>query len=382
MKKILILFRKILFINITFKKPEEKKLLIYDAPKGKKTQTFLSYFIKNNYNIFYNRYEQLNIYTFFFTIFKNGLKNLKKNYKVNFITFVNPRVIITYIDNNPGFYLLKNFFPSVKIIAIQNGLRDDLFYNYFKNFKNLKCDYLFVFSKYYKKFYNKIIKSNIKIIGSFSLNLINKRNNEKKDLLFISKITINPTGKITVLEFKIINFLIKFSKKKNMKLSIAIKRKDYVEYFKNSFEPDKFNKLKFIFNTTSKNNMNEMLDYKLIICTDSTMGYEALTLNKKVVFICDQKLNYFEDFKNLKIAKIRKFGDIAKIKKQGVSWTSKFSEKKLTRMINETLKMSKKKWLKLTNFLRSKDVIYQYDRGNKTLSKILNKESIKIRAYV
>ena len=112
------------------------------------------------------------------------------------------------------------------------------------------------------------------------------------------------------------------------------------------------------------------------------MGYEALTLNKKVVFICDQKLNYFEDFKNLKIAKIRKFGDIAKIKKQGVSWTSKFSEKKLTRMINETLKMSKKKWLKLTNFLRSKDVIYQYDRGNKTLSKILNKESIKIRAYV
>ena len=46
------------------------------------------------------------------------------------------------------------------------------------------------------------------------------------------------------------------------------------------------------------------------------------------------------------------------------------------------MKMSKKKWLKLTNFLRSKDVIYQYDRGNKTLSKILNKESIKIKAYV
>ena len=38
-----------------------------------------------------------------FTIFKNGLKNIRLNYKINYFQFVSPKIIYTSIDNNVGF---------------------------------------------------------------------------------------------------------------------------------------------------------------------------------------------------------------------------------------------------------------------------------------
>ena len=49
-----------------------------------------------------------------------------QNYILNFIKFVNPKIIISFIDNNI-FLSIKNYFPNLKTVVIQNGLSAQLF---------------------------------------------------------------------------------------------------------------------------------------------------------------------------------------------------------------------------------------------------------------
>ena len=53
-------------------------------------------------------------------------KNLSaENYAIRYISFVKPKLIITFIDNFPAFFRLKQHFPETKIMLIQNGIRSD-----------------------------------------------------------------------------------------------------------------------------------------------------------------------------------------------------------------------------------------------------------------
>ena len=67
-------------INYIFKKPSRNKVLLYDGV----TKEHMNLLVKK-YTIFYNRYEEINLYVLFYTILKDGLKEIKKNYKINFL---------------------------------------------------------------------------------------------------------------------------------------------------------------------------------------------------------------------------------------------------------------------------------------------------------
>ena len=41
---------------------------------------------------------------------------------ISYIRMINPKVIISHIDNNNFFYSLKKIFPKKKFIFIQNGI--------------------------------------------------------------------------------------------------------------------------------------------------------------------------------------------------------------------------------------------------------------------
>ena len=67
-------------------------------------------------------------------MFKSGIKNFIKNYKLNIFRDVSPKIIYTSIDNNLGFFKLKDLYPNATYIADQNGMRDE---NFMLNVKNI-----------------------------------------------------------------------------------------------------------------------------------------------------------------------------------------------------------------------------------------------------
>ena len=44
------------------------------------------------------------------------------------------KVVITLIDENPGFYKLKNIYPIAKYVSVQIAFKDYLFMIFFCNF--------------------------------------------------------------------------------------------------------------------------------------------------------------------------------------------------------------------------------------------------------
>ena len=70
------IFFKIIFkTKWRFKKPRKTDILIYD---DESIEILNFYLKKKRYEIFYCRYEEINIYIILISILKNGIQNLKK----------------------------------------------------------------------------------------------------------------------------------------------------------------------------------------------------------------------------------------------------------------------------------------------------------------
>ena len=89
-------------MKFDFTKPKKSKILIYDAESKRIADVILP---KKNYEIIHTRKEKINIYILIITIFKTGFKNLKDNYKKNFINCVAPKIVLCCIDNHADFRL-------------------------------------------------------------------------------------------------------------------------------------------------------------------------------------------------------------------------------------------------------------------------------------
>ena len=177
-----------------FFKPSLKKILIYDNEGSKYISRYLK---KESYDILHTRTEKLSILVIFKCIIK--LKFKRKAYIEEYIKLVQPKLIITFIDNNKSFYNLKKI-SSAKTLFIQNGIRtcfnDIFFYTFDSNMKlfpeikqnNFAVDYMLVWNDRVGKLYNKFIDGECISIGSFRNNFLIKKEIPKKNkvILFIS----------------------------------------------------------------------------------------------------------------------------------------------------------------------------------------------------
>jgi len=69
-------------------------------------------------------------------------KSFRSAWHYAVIKTLSPKVVITFIDNNPGYYLFKEIFPDITLMAVQNGTRWDLSA---PRHKALKFDHYFSF---------------------------------------------------------------------------------------------------------------------------------------------------------------------------------------------------------------------------------------------
>ena len=185
--------------KLSFSVPKKNEIGVYDLLPEK--NILLHLLSKRKFSQIFVRNEILYIKLIikvFFSIKSIDLM-LRYNFYVAYlfqvIKEVNPKILITFIDNNIYFYILKNYFKKIKFISIQNGKRSE-FPDFFgdakiKNNKSkfLKSDFFFVFSESIGKKFNKYIKSKYCAIGSYKSNFykIKSHNKIKKSVLWISQ---------------------------------------------------------------------------------------------------------------------------------------------------------------------------------------------------
>ncbi len=364
------LFIMVSFIKAkwVFKKPVQKKYLIYDAANS---EILFKYINKKNSEIYHVRWEVINFYVIYKTLIIYGFKNIKENYKKVYFNFVRPSIAITLINSNDAFYKLKYFFPNIITIAIQNSVRNEDHFSLLKRKKKEKlyCDYLFCFSKSYGSQYKKFIDMKKFItIGSFINNHYSYKNTEKKNILFISKCKKNQT---VINEIIILKKLIKYIKKNNTnKIDICLKTKDIsiVNYFNKFLEKNKIN---LITHSAKKSHSYKLMsEYKTIVFTDSTLGYECMAKNKKVISFSLGSLNKSWCVKN-ELIPIMRFGYPNRLSNSGFCWSNEFNSKNHEKLFNNVTNLSKNSWNKKMYSIKNK-IIY-FDPKNKIFSKFLKK---------
>ena len=358
------LAKKISEIKFNLKIPSQKKILIYDNY----STNILSKIIDKNYNILMTRFEEISLpilfiscLFFFFDFIR--LKNLYFNYLKTFIIISNPKVIITFIDNDKNFYKFKKSFQNKKFIAIQNGYRfykDDLFESIDKTPIKFQCDEYHCFGEGIKKYLINKIEGKIINSGSIKNNYCKKKNISKSGVCFISSFGISNNK----FEKKILSSLNFFCKKNKLKLYILARSKKDEEYnfFKKIFIKKNFFYIKKKDNFCESYNIIDKVE--LSISLNATLGYENLSRGNKTFF-----LNVND--RNINCSSFLKFGYPYNFSKKGYFWTNKYDDKNFINQITEIYNESPVIWLSKTSETIKK--IIDYDPDNKKLKKQLKK---------
>lgn len=182
--------------------PGKSSILVYDVCG---IEVLMPYLKKYSVTVIALRGEFINLPCFFFAMLKIDFwkGKLFNAYVETFIYTVSPRVIITFIDNNPAFFELSKRFPNVKTIFIQNGTRGETgdIFGYLVKSDNYHVDYMLVHGKSIGLHYKNYISGQIIPIGSLKNNTVPKLTNVSVDyILFISQWHPKPDNEILYIE--------------------------------------------------------------------------------------------------------------------------------------------------------------------------------------
>tara|TARA_B100001121_G_C18698515_1_gene626153 strand:- start:1836 stop:2969 length:1134 start_codon:yes stop_codon:yes gene_type:complete len=364
-KKFLSILSKIKFdINL----PNNSNILLYDTNLSNQ---FINFF-KNHekIQILNTRYERINLLILINSISKNGFKNLMTNYVLNYIKFTRPKLILTFNDISPNFYLLKDKIDKKIItISVQQSFRNSEEFKHFKKKVNYKVDYLLTYGKIFDQYYKKlIVYKKILHIGSFLNNLKTKKITRirKNEILFISQFKNYLSDKEYNKHEKNLLILLKnFCDKKNINYKIIIRKqysnsndeesiyKDSKKIFKSNFNFIDYKNI-LITNVKKKDTSKKITttydiidQYENILIIDSSMGFEILSRKKKLIAFPLNK--YFRSKKNFFISR---------------ELNAKIFEQKLSKIISMKSKDYFKK-IEDTSFL------IPFDKRNKILKKLV-----------
>lgn len=350
-------------MKLIFSPPLKSKILIYDYHSVSNGSAKILFKNKNK-EVFFCRYEQLNLYILFKSIFFPRYNNLKDNYKYHYLKYVSPKVVYTAIDNNAAFYLLKNLYPNATYIADQESMRDNSFYNYCleeKNNKNkkFKCDYFFTLGNYEKNRIKKIVDTKVIALGSTKNNFFFKKEKktQKKRIVYISsKIRLRP-----VLEKRNFSYLLKFCKKYNYKLIFLDRNSvdnDIVFTNNKNYLEEIFGRenWKYLQIKNYKKKIDFLANSELITFMHSTLGYQCLVNGFKTFSFRHDKYNYSGQLK---------------VKKDGPFWCKTDNYNIIEKKLLKILAIKKTKWDKIVNKHIKNILIYK--KNNLEKLKIINK---------
>lgn len=342
--KIILYLKVLISTKISFKQLKKKEVLFFDKSHS---EILVDRFKLKSFEVLPTRFEEFNFWVLL-SMFLNLKFDINEYYKI-YILKTSPKIVITLIDNVINFYKLKQKFPNIIFISIQNGLRkagyNDIFKNeIFLNSKKLSCDYFFVFNKYIAEKYFNYIEAKYIILGAFKNNFIPfKTTQTKNDFLFISQYRKNNFLEKVNYERKFLQLLKKYFKNNKSKISILLASKSKenqryeISFYKNYFGSN----CTFIKNKFWWDPYTVIDNYENIIFIDSTLGYEAISRKKKVAIFSLRKS------KNI----IEYFGWPSNVKNRNISFFCghKLDYKEVKRVLTNIKFCSNEKWK--SNFL-------------------------------
>lgn len=297
--------------NISIKSPKKSEVIIYDNAGSEVIKKYI--LTDLNYTILYTRLEKFYLSpNIILKIAKNictrkllgggFFSKLYRAYLISCIEYVNPKIVITTIDNDILFYIISNYFLDIRFYAIQNGMRFPIevydqkkaLLEYGDSHNNsLYNVILMCFGDKDRRYFintNFCLKE-IFPVGSLKESVYQdffQRSTDKKDIYDICLISQYHRGMATYPEIMSglnrLNVLLKkLIDDIGYKLCIALRSNemDEMKYFKNFFgDSISFTaQCQELFSTYSA-----MDSSKLIVTFFSTAGFEAIGLGKKVLF--------------------------------------------------------------------------------------------------
>ena len=296
--------------------PKQRDVVIFDR-EG--CHLIIEYILKNrtDYTIVdtYIKYYYLHPF-FLFLYFKNLIASMNRSqrilstiYRVYFTTviqIIKPKVVITYIDDNALYHWLIKWCKGPTYIAIQNGIRQK-FHKKLVN-REYSHDHFYCFGQYdiikHSKLGHKIKYGHP--IGSLRAGIFyektKKDSNEIYDICLISNWLNKKKCQQSTLLCEINEYshkvninLARFIKRNTKKISIALRTSSDEEY---NYYQEIFGNNAFIFkyNHQPYSSYNLLLQSELTVSFMSTSVLEALSLNKKAIFIDTSMSDDYVDY--------------------------------------------------------------------------------------
>jgi surface carbohydrate biosynthesis protein len=224
--------------------------------------------------------------------------NIKSSVLLSVVSVINPKILITFIDNSPVMGLVNEVFPDKLSITVQSGMRSKMF-----GFNKKGYQVLYGFGKFEEKLLN---FQDIKVdeyvaAGSVKQGLSGKyieysETETDSDICYLSSFVgglLNSDTKVSAsyLQYDKLFFssLVDICKNNSLRLTIAMRSEksseayhlEY-EYFK-EMDPDNIVKM-IPNNKKSYRSYNTANSAKVVFCTFSTLGFEMFGVGKKVLF--------------------------------------------------------------------------------------------------
>ncbi len=321
LRKFLMIFELLFKVKIVWGNPKKFKYIIFDDNSLGVIDRILptkKYFILTTRT---QNIKEIHISTHIILyILKNLFTNkLKINYFCCLIELIQPKKIVTLIDNSFDFHKIYKFFrkSDISFYAIQNAVRHKDYLRNILSMSNYSGNY-FCFGNSelnpVKRYSQKEFKPKIRAIGSLKIELAKEYLLKKKkklkeiyDICFISEAgsEISTSGSLTLAHWKddqkeatrLLRYTLAFCKKYNKKLLLLGK---YDSKKKNKFhdlikqEEELFykynNKVRNFnfqfFNKSNYDNIKNLMQSKVIIGQGSTLLRESFGIKKKVL-VCD-----------------------------------------------------------------------------------------------
>ena len=337
-------------IQIKWLDPPQVDIVIYDEIGA---ENFYAYLKKFSVSVLSVRgeilYVPILIRAMFSTVFWG---DPLKAYVDEYILKTRPRVLLTFIDNNPNFYELSNKHSEVKTIIVQNGWRNNIRSILSDSFetKNYQVDYMFMFGKSIGSFYATKILGNVIAAGSFKSNKVKIASWPKNQVvLFLSQISGYPTSEVMftlndgeqiseeiyyAAEIDLLPLLHKWCTINKYQLQICSRSDSTGEesFYKDLLKGDDWEYIR-------RNNVvssYQLVDKsEIVVAIDSTLGLESLGRGNKTAFF---------DFRSRSIDGWPSFWWPTKQSLSGPFWSNLNSYDEVDRVLQFLVSTDEKVW--------------------------------------
>jgi len=365
------LLKSLARLSWRFKKPKQRDVLLFFKTGA---EVIAPYFEPNEFQVLDLRESEVNIAIAVKCLLTKDLSS--DNYARQFIKVAKPKLILTFIDNFPPYFLIKNEFPEIIVWLIQNGVRSDRG-DLFGQLKATSAsrtnqvDKMFVFGAAIGTKYLEYIAGETVVHGSFKNNLVPILPPKKNTVAYIS--TYRPGQKrsfvvpesrpeqpityeqIVTRREKVILWLAEYCIEKQLQLKIVGKDenpKGEESYYRSLLQNCKF---EFVAREMTSSSYEAIDSSEIVVFTSSTLGYESLARGKRTAaLMLDSKIIGAEALK---------FGWPAKLQDDGPFWTHQLNEVRLDEIMDFLREVDDAEWDKIRTQTINDVIVFDPDNS-------------------